>query len=159
MIKDEDDEETSYKMKKEILLSKLMCDKSIINDKTFANSFVDNVITLIYLSLSPESRKLILDKQCGIKNRNVETESNTFFHHLIGFNQENFLKNPVITNETILYLCNNILKNEDCNYNLKAVFQSQNEETEEKLPEVIIQETVVQEVPDLQYNCVYIVIN
>jgi len=62
MIKDEDDEETSYKMKKEILLSKLMCDKSIINDKTFANSFVDNVITLIYLSLSPESRKLILDK-------------------------------------------------------------------------------------------------
>lgn len=61
-IKEEDDEEASYKMKKEILLNKLMCDKSIINDKTFANSFVDNVITLIYLSLSPESRNLLMEK-------------------------------------------------------------------------------------------------
>ena len=55
-------EELCFKKKKDILLSKLMCDKSIINDRTFSNSNVDNILSLIYLSLSPESRKLLTDK-------------------------------------------------------------------------------------------------
>ena len=61
-IIEEADEELCFKKKKDILLSKLMCDKSIINDRTFSNSNVDNILSLIYLSLSPESRKLLTDK-------------------------------------------------------------------------------------------------
>ena len=61
-IIDNENEEELAKHKKEILISKLMCDKSIINDKTFANSFNDNVISQIYLSLSPESRKILNEK-------------------------------------------------------------------------------------------------
>jgi hypothetical protein len=58
----EDDEEMSIKLKREILLNKLVFDKSIINGKVFSDSFSDQAISQIYLALSPESRKILLEK-------------------------------------------------------------------------------------------------
>ena len=58
----EDNEEMSIKLKREILLNKLIFDKSIINGKIFCDSFNDNAISQIYLALSPESRKILLEK-------------------------------------------------------------------------------------------------
>ena len=58
----EDDEEMSIKLKREILMNKLLYDKSIINGKVFSDSLNDNVLSQLYLALSPESRKILLDK-------------------------------------------------------------------------------------------------
>ncbi len=58
----EDDEEMSIKLKREILLNKLVVDKSMVNGKVFSDSFNDNALSQIYLSLSSESRKILLEK-------------------------------------------------------------------------------------------------
>ena len=58
----EDDEEMSIKLKREILLNKLLYNKSCFKGKVFSDSLNDNVITEIQMALSPESRKMLIDK-------------------------------------------------------------------------------------------------
>ena len=58
----EDDEEMSIKLKREILLNKLVSDKSIINGKVFSDNFNDLAVSQIFLALCPESRKILIEK-------------------------------------------------------------------------------------------------
>lgn len=56
-------EETSDSNKRiQILLNKLMDEKTLINDKTFSNTSNDMLITQIFLALSPDSKNLVLEK-------------------------------------------------------------------------------------------------
>jgi hypothetical protein len=63
------------------------------------SSFEDNIMTSLYLTLSNESRKMLNDNQ--------EYDYNQF-HNLIGFNPES-LNNNIISNETVMHLCNNFM--------------------------------------------------
>jgi hypothetical protein len=101
-------------MKRDIVVSKLMYDESIAVDKYLANTFSDKVLSSIYMGLSAEARKVLLD---GYNNSN-DVELDNEFHKIIGFQQEEFDKSTPITNEIILNLCNNFIRLEDCNFNI-----------------------------------------
>lgn len=58
---DETDEST-VKRKLDILVDKMVCDKSLISDKTFSKNSNEILISQIYTSLSQDSKKLLLDK-------------------------------------------------------------------------------------------------
>ena len=105
IINDElqDKELMTTKMKREIVLSKLMFDRSVIIDKYMATSFNDKVISCIYKALSAESRKVIMSET-----------TNREFHKIIGFSKATFDKASPITNELILNLCNNFVNLTDC---------------------------------------------
>lgn len=66
-------------------------------------SFEDTIMTSMYLALSNESRKILLDYQ------DIEYNS---FHSLIGYNEDDI--KPPITNENILHLCNRFMTTADC---------------------------------------------
>lgn len=53
------DENTPGNVRVEMLLEKLMSDKSLINDKVFAESQIDNLLSQIYLNLSPDAFKIM----------------------------------------------------------------------------------------------------
>jgi hypothetical protein len=107
----EDDEESESK-KIEILLDKMLVDKSLINDKTFSSNFNEYLISQIYIALSPEAKKLVTEKKAG-KRSDIDT---SYFYNLIGFNYDKFLENPVITNDILMNINNNIIKIEDCKF-------------------------------------------
>lgn len=102
----DDEDDMSIKLKRDILVNKLMYDKSIIIDKQMQGSIHEQVLANLYLSLSNDSRKILLE------NNTPDSEYNVF-HNIIGFNKENFEKKDHITNSVILNLCNNFLKIDD----------------------------------------------
>ena len=61
-IEDNDPEKYPYDRKIEILLTKLVDDKNFINDKTFGNNINDIMLNKIYIALSPDAKKVILDE-------------------------------------------------------------------------------------------------
>ena len=61
-ITNEEVSEVQKNSRIEILLSKMMEDKSLINDRTFKNNINDILITHTFLALSPDSKRLILEK-------------------------------------------------------------------------------------------------
>ncbi len=61
-IEDNDLEKYPYDRKIEIMLTKLMDDKNFINDKTFGNNINDIMLNKIYIALSPDAKKVILDE-------------------------------------------------------------------------------------------------
>ena len=102
-IKDEDDE-VSIKLKRDILVSKLMWDKTIITEKKFASTYEENLLTSTFLTLSSASRKTLIDNYSD-----TNFQESFDFHSLIGFdkleelNQINF--NPA-SNDSILMKAN-----------------------------------------------------
>lgn len=56
------DDEPDNNKRVQILLDKLIDDKTLVIDKTFSNSFTDLLTTHVYIALSPDSKKLILGK-------------------------------------------------------------------------------------------------
>ncbi len=61
-IEDNDPDKYPYDKKIDILLTKLLDDKNFINDKTFGSTINDVILNKIYIALSPDAKKLILDK-------------------------------------------------------------------------------------------------
>ena len=61
-ISNEESSEENSNKKIEVLLSKMMDDKTLINDKTFSNNVNDSLITQIFMAMSPDAKKLILEK-------------------------------------------------------------------------------------------------
>ncbi len=94
----------------EIILSIMMDDKYLINDKTFTNNFNDTIIAQIYLALSPDAKKLIND------SHPQENEIQSFFHHLIGFNYDKFVEKPILSNDILSSINNNIIQIEESNF-------------------------------------------
>jgi hypothetical protein len=105
-------EEIDSNKRIEILLSKMMDDKYLINDKTFTNNFNDMIIAQIYLALSPDSKKLMHETHPEEK----ENEIQSFFHHLIGFNYDKFIENPILSNDILNSINNNIIKIEESKF-------------------------------------------
>jgi hypothetical protein len=95
-----------------ILLSKIMDDKYLINDRTFTNNLNDMIITQIYLALSPDSKKLMHDFHPDKK----EDETQSYFHHLIGFNYDKFAETPSLSNDILTSINSNIIKIHESNY-------------------------------------------
>jgi hypothetical protein len=64
ILTDEIDDENQYSEQKkiEIILNKLIYDRSLLSDRTFSNSFTDHLLSQIYISLSPEGKKLVVEK-------------------------------------------------------------------------------------------------
>jgi hypothetical protein len=106
-IREEDD--ISLKIKRDILVSKLMCDKAIIIDKHLRGNFNENVLTSIFLTLSNESRKALLEG-CNFNDSNESSN----FHNLIGFNRSSVKNWNIISNEAIMNMCENFVKLDDC---------------------------------------------
>ena len=96
----------SMKSKRDTVVSKLMFDKSVIVDKYMANGFNDNVLSSIYMALSSDSRKLLLN--------GYSDSSDNEFHRIIGFQKDEYDENAPVTNELILNLCNNFINLTDC---------------------------------------------
>jgi hypothetical protein len=116
LLSDEIDDENQYSEKKkiEMILDMLMYDRSLLSDRTFSNSFTDQLISQIYISLSPEARKLVVEKYIVFNYYRVtDQETLLYFHNLIGFNLESFKENPEMSNDTLMNICNNIIRIED----------------------------------------------
>lgn len=66
MLCDEIDEANTEKFpnedRLEILLTKLMDDKNFINDKTFGSNINDVILNKIFIALSPDAKKLVLEE-------------------------------------------------------------------------------------------------
>ena len=107
----EDDDEMSLKLKREILVSKLMSDKNIIIDKNLLSNFYDQIWSNVFLSLSNESRRVLVDQY------EESIEDYNLFHKIIGFNHERADKSYLVSNEAIIYLCEKLLKFEDSKNN------------------------------------------
>lgn len=106
---DEEEDDMSMKLKREILVSKLMYDRSIIIDKQLQSSVYDSAVASVYLGLSNESRRILHD------NKYDNEEEYNKFHNLIGFNKENTNTSTFqINNENIMNLCSKLLKFDDC---------------------------------------------
>jgi hypothetical protein len=56
------DQNTDRETRIEMLLEKMICDKSLIADKIFSESHIDDLLTQIYVNLSPDAFKIMLDK-------------------------------------------------------------------------------------------------
>ncbi len=61
-VEDPDPEKFPNDKRLEILLTKLMDDKNFINDKTFGSNINDVILNKIYIALSPDAKKLILEE-------------------------------------------------------------------------------------------------
>jgi len=61
-IEDGDSEKFSYEKKLEILMTKLLDDRSMINEKTFGANMNDLILNKIFIAISPDAKKLILEK-------------------------------------------------------------------------------------------------
>lgn len=105
----EEEDDMSIKLKRDIIVSKLMHDKSIMIDKQLQNNFNDNVLASVYLSLSHDSRKLLIDNYSESMN-----EYYNGFHNMIGFQSGTVISNLTINNDTIINMCNNFIRMEDC---------------------------------------------
>ena len=106
---DEEEDDMSMKLKREILVSKLMYDRSIIIDKQLQSSVYDSSVASVYLAMSNKSRRVLNDQYAE------SDEEYNRFHNLIGFNKEKTnTSNFHISNETIMNLCGKLLKFEDC---------------------------------------------
>lgn len=103
---DQEDDDIYIKLKREILVSKLMYDKSIIIDRQFQSNIYDLVLTGIFLTLSNDSRKILLDEY------NMSPDDFNMIHSLIGYDKEKLSNN--IGNETISHLCQKFVSIEDC---------------------------------------------
>jgi hypothetical protein len=111
---DEEEDDMSMKLKREILVSKLMYDKSVIIDKQLQSSVYDSAVAEVYLGLSNESRRVLHDSYYD------NGEEYNKFHNLIGFNKEKTnTSNFHISNENIMNLCSKLLKFDDCKKILK----------------------------------------
>lgn len=130
--------------KVEILLSKMMYDKTLINDKTFANNFNDLLISQIYMCLSPESKKLLLE---NVK-KEEEQDIISYFHNLIGFSYEKFMENQVITNDILMNINSNIIKIEDFHHHQDTSI----EEDEDEVPNYNLFSTTLEEVNETFEN-------
>jgi len=100
----EDDDSTSMLSKRELVVSKLISDKSIMNERTYFDGLYDKLINQIYLAFSCDSRKIL-------KNELDEDESeiHNYLYHLIKFNKDDKSKKTIITNDMILHLNSKIL--------------------------------------------------
>jgi hypothetical protein len=113
-------------MKRDIVVSKLMYDKSMVVDKYMANSFNDRALGSMYTALSAESRKYLLNGY----NYILEDDTNSF-HKLIGFRRDDVDLNAPVTNELILNLCNNFVTLDDLNYDHGSIATSRGGTAEE----------------------------
>ncbi len=112
----EDEDDMSLKLKRDIVVEKLMFDKSIIIDHEDDIKFTDEIKASIYLSLSRKSRKAILH-DCSDENHNhEETFDFNMFHRLIGMRVGENDDNSRITNMDILNLSQKLIESEDCMY-------------------------------------------
>jgi hypothetical protein len=103
-VKDDEDD-LSVKLKRDLVVNKLMYDKSIILDKHLQTGFNDKVLATVYLALSNESRKLMTETVQGDFNN---------FHSIIGFKPNSDSNEIPVNNETIINLCNYFIRMEDC---------------------------------------------
>ena len=44
-----------------MLLEKMICDKSLISDKIFSDSHIDDILAQIYINLSPDAFKIMTE--------------------------------------------------------------------------------------------------
>lgn len=95
----EDDEDISIKIKREVLLNKLINDKCIVHEHAFNQDFHDKISNELYLGLSMDSRKFLLNEPDEISFRQI--------HELIDFDEKNCSS---ITNDVIMNLCNGFIK-------------------------------------------------
>jgi hypothetical protein len=103
-LKDEEDDETSVKMKRDIIVEKLMIDRRVIVDRYLASGYTDKILSSLFTALSRESRKIL------IENSN---DDYNIFHSIIGFDKEQVSKNMQISNDLIINLCNKFVKLND----------------------------------------------
>ncbi len=54
--------ETDGKTRVEMLLEKMIWDKSLITDKIFSDSHIDDMLAQLYINLSPDSFKIMTEK-------------------------------------------------------------------------------------------------
>jgi hypothetical protein len=92
-----------------LLLSQMMDDNSMIEDKTFSNSTADKLISQIYLAMSPDAKRLLTETD---KTKKKELQS--FFHHLIGYNYNKYRNNSQVSNDIITAINSNIIEIEEC---------------------------------------------
>lgn len=103
----EEEDDMSLKLKREILVGKLMYDKSIIVDKQMQSDFNDGILSSVFLTLSNESRKLLNDQLTDYSH------DYNLFNNLIGWDKEKASKNFQVTNEMIMHMCEKLVKFED----------------------------------------------
>jgi hypothetical protein len=109
MISDEinKEEELSPKRMRDVVVSKLLFDQSIVIDKCMADNFNDKVLSSLYNALSLKSRTILSN---GYENQTNE------FHRLIGFDKDSIKPDTPITNGIILNLCNGFICLDDCKH-------------------------------------------
>ena len=78
-----------------------------MNERSYLNNLYDNSINKIYIALSNDSRNMM-------KADEKADELRSYFYHLINFNPEEYMKNPILSNEVIMDLCSNIINASDC---------------------------------------------
>jgi hypothetical protein len=101
---DEEDNETSVKMKRDIIVDKLMIDRRIIVDNYMASGYTDRILSSLWTALSRESRKILVENS---------TDDYNIFHSIIGFDKERVSKNMQISNDLIFNLCNKFVRLND----------------------------------------------
>ena len=107
-LKEEQEDDLSLKLRREILVSKLMYDDYVVRPKPLQSNFDDQILTSIYLGLSNLSRKILLDQ---ISEKSDEYDS---FHRLIGYDKEFSGKDFNVSNEGIMNLCQKFVNFKDC---------------------------------------------
>ena len=122
----DNNEDISWKIKKDILQTKMMNDKLILNDNTFNKNFYDKISNEIYLGFSSEARYYlnnisVKDDDNNILNKEMFDNNKYNFkeiHNLIKFKKEDYSlgSNTVISNNMIMNLCSGFIKLNDSKY-------------------------------------------
>jgi len=105
---DIENNEENYKRNLEELKKLLIFNKSILNTEVFSNQ-VNDVISQIYISLSPDTRNLMND------NQNFKQDTTYFLLHMINGNIEKIKKDKILTGDMINNICSNLLQISDSN--------------------------------------------
>ena len=111
----DDNEDISWKMKREILINKLITDKHIVHEHAFNQEFHDKLSNEIFIGLSLESRKFLSGTPDDVSYKQV--------HEIIDFNRDYFKSKIQVNNDTIMNLCSGFIK-------LKDIFPDANIEAE-----------------------------
>jgi len=102
---------------REMIKSKLLSDKSIMNERTYLNGLHDNLIYKIYLAFSNDARNILKSE---IEVDNIEIKN--YFYNLVKFDKEKYNKERIITNDIIMNLNSKIINVKECNlYSLKKL--------------------------------------
>jgi hypothetical protein len=109
VLTDEIIEDDINQDKLHLLLSQMLDDNSMIEDKTFTNNTADKLISQIYLAMSPDSKRLLTET-----DRTKKMELQSFFHHLIGYNYDKYRNNSHVSNDILTAINSNIIEIEDC---------------------------------------------